>query len=279
MPIVTIARGSMSGGRTVAENVAASLGCPCIGREILTDAAVKLGVSPELLGTALDRVPGVWDRATAARRGYLVALQAALAEHVAKGDLVYHSYAGHLLLRGVPTVLRVRVIAPLDARIREAMEEEGLDSDAAEARVRRNDEARARWTRIMYGVDWADPALYDMVVNLEQLSGGEACASILQAARQPRFAATPETRERHQDFALACRVKLALEQSPASRGLPLDVSAKRGVVAVAGVAPEALMPAGMTDVFRRELTSVVSAVEGVRAVQLNLTTVVVASLT
>jgi cytidylate kinase len=269
----------MSGGRAVAEAVAASLGYPCIGREILTDAAVKLGVSPELLGTTLDRVPGVWDRVTAQRRGYLVGLQAALAEHVAKGDLVYHSYAGHLLLRGVPGVLRVRIIAPVEARVREAMAEEGLDSDAAEARVRRSDEARARWTRIMYGMDWADPALYDMVLNLEQLSVGDACASILQVARQPKFAATPETRERHQDFALTCRVKLALEQNPASRGLPLEVSAQRGVVTVTGVAPEAAMPAGMTDVFRRELNSVVAGVEGVQAVQLNLRTVAVASLT
>ncbi len=279
MPIVTIARGSLSGGRTVAEAVAVSLGYPCIGREILTDAAVKLGVSPELLGTALDRVPGIWDRATAARRGYLVAIRAALSDHVAKGDLVYHSYAGHLLLRGVPSVLRVRIIAPLDSRIREVMEEEGLDSDAAEARVRRDDEARARWTRIMYGVDWADPALYDMVINLEQLNVEDACASILQVARQPRFAATPETQEQRREFALVCRVRLALERSPASRGLPLEVSAQGGVVTVAGSAPEAAMPAGMTDVFRRELTAVVAAVEGVRAVQLDLRTVAIASLT
>lgn len=279
MPIVTIARGSMSGGRIVAEAVAAGLGCPCIGREILTAAAVQLGVSPELLGTALDRVPGLWDRVTAQRRGYLVALQAALSEQVAKGDLVYHSYAGHLLLRGVPGVLRVRIIAPLDARIGEAMEEEGIDSYAAEALVRRNDEARARWTQVMYGVDWSDPALYDMVINLEQLSVVDACAGILEVARQPKFAATEETREQHGDFALGCRVRFALEHNPATRGLPLEVSARRGAVTVAGVAPEAAMPAGMTDVFRRELTAVVTAVAGVRTVQLDLRTVAVASLT
>ena len=74
-------------------------------------------------------------------------------------------------------------------------------------------------------------------------------------------------------------MKLALERNPASRGLPLEVSAKRGVVTVAGVAPEAVMPAGMRDLFRGELASVVAAVEGVRAVQLNLRTVAVASLT
>lgn len=269
----------MSGGQAVAEAVAAGLGCPCIGREILIGAAVKLGVDPELLGTQLDRVPSLWDRATAERRGYVVGLRAALAEHVAKGDLVYHSYAGHLLLRDVPAVLRVRVIAPLEARVREVMRAEGLDSEAAEALVRRNDEARARWTRIMYGVDWTDPAQYDLVISLEQLDVAEACACVLEAARRPRFAIGDAAREQHQDFALASAVELALERNPATRGLSMEVTARRGRVTIAGIAPEAAMPAGLTEVFRRELSAVVRAVEGVRDIELDLRTVMVTSLT
>src|SRR5664280_905968 len=148
VPVVTIARIAQRGGRAVAETVAASLGYPCIGREILTDAAVNLGVSPELLGTALDRVPGIWDRVTAQRRGYLVALQAALSEHVAKGDLVYHSYAGHLLLRGVPAVLRLRIIAPQEqvagvavvdeVAFRHVLRQRGLQGDQVAAALGRH---------------------------------------------------------------------------------------------------------------------------------------------
>ena len=70
------------GGQAVAEGVAAALGCPCVGREILVEAAVELGVSPELLGTRIERVPRVWDRLATERRAYVVALQAALAERV-----------------------------------------------------------------------------------------------------------------------------------------------------------------------------------------------------
>jgi hypothetical protein len=39
-------------------------------------------------------------------------MQAALADHVLKGDFVYHSWAGHLLLKGVPAMLEVRTVAP-----------------------------------------------------------------------------------------------------------------------------------------------------------------------
>ncbi len=279
MPVVTIARGCERGGRAVAEAVAAALGCPCVGREVLAEAAMELGVSPELLGRRIEGVPGLWDRLAAQRRAYVVALQAALAERVARGDLVYHSYAGHLLLRDVPAVLRVRVIAPLEARVRETAEEERFAPEAAEAAVRRTDEARARWTRTIYGVDWADPALYDLVLNLEQLSVEDGCALVVRAARAPQFAATPERREAHVDFALACRVRLALERSAATRGLSLEATANRGVVTIVGNAPEAAMPAGMNELFRRELTSTVEGVEGVRGVRLELRTVMVASLT
>jgi cytidylate kinase len=279
MPIVTVSRGTMSGGRAVAEAVASSLGCPCIGREIFTDAAVQLGVSPELLETRLERVPGVWERVTAERRRYLVALKSALAEHVARGDFVYHSYAGHLLLRGLPGVLRVRITAPLGVRVREVMEEEGSDYDAAEAIVRRSDEARARWTRIMYGVDWTDSSLYDLVINLEQISAGDASTCVLQAARLPKYTASATTRETYEDFALASKVEAALERNPATRGLSVRVSGKAGFVTIEGLAPEVALPSGLTDVFRRELTSVVAAVEGVRGVRLDLRTVMVPSLT
>jgi len=48
---------------------------------------------------------------------YLALVQAALAEEVRSGEVVYHGHVGHLLLQGGGPVLRVRVIAPLESRI------------------------------------------------------------------------------------------------------------------------------------------------------------------
>ncbi len=102
MSIITISRGSMSGGQALAECLAGALGSPCVGREIVVEAAAKVGVPEKILAEKLERGPGVWDRLTLPRRMYVAAVQEALAEHAVKGDLVYHGYAGHLLLRGVP---------------------------------------------------------------------------------------------------------------------------------------------------------------------------------
>jgi cytidylate kinase len=214
MAIITISRGSMSGGEALAGRLAEKLGYPSVGREVIVAAAEKLGVEERFLSEKFMRSPGLWERMTSNRRLYLVAVQAALAEHAAKGDLIYHGNAGHLLLRGIRSVLRVRLIAPLDLRIRAVMESKKTGLDAAERYIRQVDEERIRWTKFIYGVDWTDPFLYDLSVNLERMSMDTACLVIAEAVRQPEFATTREVEKELSDFLLACRVKLAWRRTP-----------------------------------------------------------------
>jgi cytidylate kinase len=270
MPIITLSRGFPAGCQAVAEAIAASLGCPCIGREILVEAATKLGVSEDLLSSKIEHTPSLWDRLTLERHGYIIAVQAALAEHVVNGDLVYHSYAGHLLLKDLPCVLRVRIVAPLETRIRETMQRERSSRDQAEASVRRYDEVRGRWTRTIYGVDWSEPSLYDVVLNLERLSVGEATECIVRIAQQPRFEITDDLRKKLQDFLLVARVRLAAQRSSATRGLAMDVTAREGRVVVSVAALEASMPGELPELFRGEVMSVLKTVEGVREVELKI---------
>ena len=270
MPIITLSRGFPAGCQAVAEAVAASLGCPHIGREILVEAATKLGVSPDLLSKKIEDTPSLWERLTRQRHDYIIALQAALAEHVVSGDLVYDSYAGHLLLKELPCVLRIRVVAPLETRIREAMQSESLSRELAEASVRRYDEVRGRWTKTIYGVDWSDPTLYHIVLNLEQLSVDVASACIVRVAQHPRFAISADLRTKLYDFLLVTRVRLALASSPATRGLAMEVSARDGRVVVTVVGLESPMPGALPEIFRGEVMSVLKAVEGVREVELKI---------
>ncbi len=90
MPLIIISRGSMSGGQALAECLAGALGSPCVGREIVVEAAARLGVPQQLLSEKLEKGPSFWQRLTMERRLYVAAVQAALAEHAARGDLIYH---------------------------------------------------------------------------------------------------------------------------------------------------------------------------------------------
>jgi len=270
MPIITISRGSMSGGQALAECVAAALGLPCVGRELLVAAAGKIGVSVDLIGDKLESSPSLWERLTTERSFYLIAAQAALAELVASGDVVYHGHAGHLMLRGVPAVLRVRLIAPMSMRLRAVMERQQLRPEAAAEYIKKVDEARVRWSRFLYGVDLREPSLYDLVVSMESMSIRSACGIVTAAASQPEFRVTDEVRQKLSDFVLACRVRLAYATQPASRGLELSVRADHGLVAVSGEVPQAARLASATTRVEQELRAIAAAVEGVVGVDLNV---------
>jgi cytidylate kinase len=270
MAIITISRGSMSGGEALASCLSSMLGYPMVGRDVLVAAAEKLGISEETLTQKIMRGPGLWERMTSNRRFYLVAVQAALAEHIQGGNLVYHGHAGHLLLRNIPTVLRVRLIAPLEMRVRAVMERQQLNRDAAVEYIRHVDEDRIRWTKFIYGVDWSDPSLYDMVINVEKLSVQAACASVTATVGQPEFESTEAVKKLLADFKLASQVKLALAQNMLTRDIEFEVTATEGAVEVSGELPRAGMLTHVSERDEGEVRRAAMSIEGVKTVFLNL---------
>jgi cytidylate kinase len=234
MPVITISRGVFSGGEALAECVAVRLGCPCIGREALVERAAARGVPDSELRDALRKSPRLLERLRSRRRLYLALLQAALAEEAAAGGLVYHGNAGHLLLQGFTPVLRVRIVAPLDHRLSLVRERLGLGPEEGAAFLAREDEERHNWTRFLYGVEWGDPAQYDVVINLRYATIEEACEVVAGMAAHESFAFTPEWQTAMKDFALASRVRVALGMDSGTAQLDLDVSCRSGVVSVRG---------------------------------------------
>jgi len=262
MAIVCVCRGTRSGGRVMAERLATRLGYPILGREVVQDAAADLGVSAEEVERSMVARPAVWSRFSSLRRAYVAAVQSALAERAVSGRLVYHGLSGGLLLKGVPGLLCIRLIAPMARRVQSVVDQFDVNPLAAERYIWDMDESRARWVKAMYGEDIMDPALYDLVINLETISIEGACAVTARTARQPEYAVTDAVRARLQDFRLACRVRVALASAPALRALQLDAQVEGGTVVVTGEAP--LRKGGQTGDQIMEVTHAVPGVETVR---------------
>jgi cytidylate kinase len=263
MPIITVSRGTMSGGKALAERVAGALGSPCIAREVLVEGARKLGVSEQDLRERMERSPSLAEHPDTDCQTYILATQSALADHVASGDVVYHGLAGHLLLSDIPEVLRVRLIAPLGVRLRALMQERQMSRQDAERFISEVDQQRARWTRAMYFQDVADPRQYDVVLNLEKTSIESACAVVLGMARQPEFEITGAARSRLIDFAVACRVRLALAASPDTRTHELAVTVRDGKATLLCTS----QPGESAAAARRRSSTLRLLVEGVVGVQ------------
>lgn len=257
----------------MAESIAQALGCPCIGREALTGEALHLTSAHGWGADDPAEALGLWDRLAWNKNTYISAMQAALAGYALSGELVYHGLAGHLLLKEIPSILRVRIIAPQEMRIAAVVEKEKVSREEAEEYIGRVDEEWTRWIKFIFGVDWHDPSLYDMVINLEKLTVDGARAAIVESARMPEFAITDEIREKIQDLALVSRVRLMLALVPVNVDLSLEVTASRGEVRLRGHVPHSDLP---PDVLRRTegfLAAVVGQTQGVRSVALEISQV------
>lgn len=234
MAIITISRGTFSGGKTLAECLSRRLAYPCIDRDVLAERASTARISQRDIRAALEDPPAIAGRFNHKRYLYLALIQAALVEEVRSGKAVYHGLAGHLLLKGAPALLRLRIVAPLESRIRMAGERLNLPRDEAITYITRMDRDRRRWTQFLYGVDWGDPALYDLVINLERISIEQACLAVISMLEQPEFEFTPERQAEMNDLALATRVRAELAMNPFTSNLEVDVEASGGAVLIRG---------------------------------------------
>jgi cytidylate kinase len=231
MPIITISRGSLSGGRALAERVAAWLGYRCITSEELIETAAHYGVPEPKLSQVLVKGPSFWERLMKARHLYLIFLQAAMYELAREGDLVYHGQAGQQLLRGIAHGITVRLIAPLEDRLRAVMAREGFTRERALQYLHQVDETRVRQMRYLFHVDWRDAALYDVVVNLEHMSLERAADVVIYLARHPAYQPTPASEKQLADLAVTWRVKASL----AVHGGDVEVRAEDGTVWLTGL--------------------------------------------
>jgi cytidylate kinase len=240
MAIITISRGSLSGGRSLAQCLGANLGYRVVSREdLVEEGARRYGIDEKTLQKGLEEAPRFWDRFRVDRRIYVSVAQATLCHLVQSDDVVYHGHAGHLLLRGVGHVLRVRIIMPMNQRIPLAVREHGLAEGAAEGFIKKRDEERASWTRFLYGIDWLDPVLYDMTLNLEKFTIEAACALIATMVERQEFEVTDENRQELADLELASHThaKLFLNPKIAAAAAKIDVKARDGVVHLSGILP------------------------------------------
>ncbi len=262
MAIITISRGSFSGGKSLAECTASKLGYSCVSREALVDAAVKrYGAPEEKLHDALTKKPGLLDHLTREKSHYLMCLRAALFRMVKDEKVMYHGHAGHLLLKGAPHLIRVRVIASMDFRINSVMSHQHLSRKEAVEYIEKVDKERSEWTKFLYHEDWNDPSLYDIVLNIDQLGIKDACDVVCCVASMEQYKVTPASQKIMDDLVLSTEVRGVIACDAAKKGVAdagVEIEADEGVVTISGTV------ASLEDADRiREMINSVPGVKGV----------------
>ena len=105
-------------------------------------------------------------------------------ELATSGNVVIIGRASNLILKDIPDVLHVGIIAPLDIRISTIKEREHLSARDAEKYVLEMEKAREAYFRKFFKVLPHDASLYHLVLNLGLMSVEKAAEIVTHAAEK-----------------------------------------------------------------------------------------------
>lgn len=212
MSAITISRGSYRRGKEIAEKVANSLGYECISREILLEASKQFNIPEIKLEKAIHDAPSVLERFTHGKEKYIAFIRATLLKQLRKDNIVYHGLAGHFFVPKIPHVLKVRITADIEDRVREEMKITEFSASATRYLLQKDDEERRKWGLLLYGKDTWDPDLYDMVLHIETMTVDEATRIVVTASKLPSYQTTLQSQGMLDDLCLAAQVEASLVQ-------------------------------------------------------------------
>ena len=232
MSIITISRGSFYRGKEVGEKVAKKLDYECFSRDSVLEGLDEFHLPEIRLVRDLNDAVSILERFSYGKERFIMKIRWALLDYFRKDNIVYHGLAGHYFVKDLSHVLKVRIIADLESRVKEEMKREKISAQQARAILKKDDDERRQWSRDLYGIDTWDPGQYDMVLNIAALTVDDAVDIIVNTIKFSRFQSTPASQKKIENLALAARVHSSLFEYPNAK-----VSAREGAVIVTIKAP------------------------------------------
>jgi cytidylate kinase len=187
-PVITVSRQAGSMGRSVAKKISDETGMPLYGAAIMKQVAENAGAREMVIRSLdeqsrswLEGIVAAWGRkeniVTDAYDGSLVRVIGAIGRH---GNAIIMGRGGAFILPPSNN-FRVRFVAPLQQRIGSFVREFKLSHEEAGKRIDTVDADRREFVKTRFGADIDDPIHYDLIINGDSISPGEA-VGIIRAA-------------------------------------------------------------------------------------------------
>jgi len=183
--VVTFSREHGSGGDILAERLAEKLGYELFHQEVLHNMAESARVSVQFLETLDEKGVSVLDEWISSLVDKRHLWPDRYLQHLMKiiGTIGKHGQA-IIIGRGANFVLppdkrlSIRVIAPMEKRIRNVSKKLGITVEEAKPRVITTESDRKAFIRKYFNADIGDPLNYDLVINTGNLSIDDAMNTI-----------------------------------------------------------------------------------------------------
>jgi cytidylate kinase len=114
---------------------------------------------------------------------YIEAVRKSMWDMAADGNVVLVGRGAYIILKDMPNVLRIGVVANYEDRLTTIMERERLSREDAEKMIQARDLAREDYFKRFFGIDHPDnPELFHMVINASDISLEHAADVVIQAS-------------------------------------------------------------------------------------------------
>ena len=236
MTVIAMSREMGSGGNKIAQGVAKKLKLAMVHYEVIDHLSDRSRVRRSHVVRLLDPKDDPGSELTAEHTlptilsAYEILELAALPE----GALL-RGWGATALLKDVSHVVRVRITAPLEERIRvlkkkfpKALEE------TLRQEVTLFDEAHAAIMKRHFDSNYRDDALYHLTLDTSVTPAARCIEQIVALAREKRFVPNAASTKKLDSLMTAAHVRALLKLHPPTRNLAIQVAAEGRIVRLAG---------------------------------------------
>ena len=199
--LITISREYGAGGSELAAVLGGHLGWRVMDHELIHELALRLECEDAEVEALSEHPPSFLDRLAAS--AVVTAPESAchtapwstdadrlaavtrevLLEAAARPPLIVVGHGANCLFRDRTDVLRVRVTAPFDVRVRRVLERTGVPPAQAAAAVRHRDADRQHFLQRYYHTSVSDSCAYDLQINTGTIPLSDAAELVLALVR------------------------------------------------------------------------------------------------
>lgn len=236
MTVIAMSREMGSGGNKIAEGVAKKLKLALVHYEVIDHLSDRSRVRRSHVVRLLDPKDDPGSELTAEHTlptilsAYEILELAALPE----GALL-RGWGATALLKEVSHVVRVRITAPVEHRVRVLQKKFPKASEAAlRQEVTLFDEAHSAIMKRHFNADYHDDALYHLTLDTSVTPAKKCIDQIVALAHEKRFVPTGDSKKKLDSLMTEAHVKALLKLHPPTRNLTIQVAAEGRIVRLAG---------------------------------------------
>ena len=190
-PFVTFSRDPGSGGAAIAKAVAEKLGFDFVDKQIISHIAESTNCRQAIVSAVDEKSRSKIEDMVHSMLNPEYLDDVKYLKELVTLVLVY-AHLGHVVILGrganflTPSAqgLHVRIVAPLDIRIKRAMDFDGINREQAKIAIKKVGDERRNFVKQYYDRDITDSKYYDLVLNTAHFTVTEARDVIVEAFYQ-----------------------------------------------------------------------------------------------